>query len=255
MKAVILAGGFGTRLSEQTEVKPKPMVEIGDQPIIWHIMKQLSVHGISEFIIALGYKGQMITQYFVNYAQFSGDCTVSTQTGSVTSNGHASEDRTVHLVNTGLETMTGGRVKRVREYLDDEPFLLTYGDGVSDVDVTQLRNFHDAHGKLATVTAVQPRARFGALSFNGDLVESFNEKVQSQEAWINGGYFILSPSVIDLIDSEDTSWEQTPVMRLAEQKEMLAYRHQGFWQCMDTLRELRLLQELWDSGDAPWKVW
>lgn len=255
MKAVILAGGFGTRLSEQTEVRPKPMVEIGGQPIIWHIMKQLSSHGISEFIVALGYKGQMITEYFVNYTQFSGDCTVSTKVGTIDARGAAAEDWTVHLANTGLNTMTGGRIRRVKDYLDDAPFLMTYGDGVADVDISALREFHISHGKRATVTAVQPSARFGALSFNGDLVASFNEKVQSQEAWINGGFFILNPDVIDLIDSDATSWEQEPVKRLAELGEMAAYKHDGFWQCMDTLRELNILQDLWETGTAPWKTW
>lgn len=255
MKAVILAGGFGTRLSEQTEVRPKPMVEIGGQPILWHIMKQLSSHGITEFIVALGYKGQMITEYFVNYTQFSGDCTVNTKVGTIDTRGTASEDWTVHLANTGLNTMTGGRIRRVKDYLDDAPFLMTYGDGVANVDVSALQEFHASHGKRATVTAVQPSARFGALSFNGDLVESFNEKVQSQEAWINGGFFILNPDVIDLIDSDSTSWEQEPVKRLAESGEMAAFKHDGFWQCMDTLRELNILQELWDTGTAPWKTW
>ena len=255
MKAVILAGGFGTRLSEQTEVRPKPMVEIGGQPIIWHIMKQLSSHGISEFIVALGYKGQMITEYFVNYTQFSGDCTVSTKVGTIDARGAASEDWTVHLANTGLNTMTGGRIRRVKDYLDDGPFLMTYGDGVADVDISALREFHISHGKRATVTAVQPSARFGALSFNGDLVASFNEKVQSQEAWINGGFFVLEPSIFDYIDNDTTIWEKDPLEKLVKENQVNVYKHDGFWQSMDTLRDKTYLEELWSNENPPWKIW
>ncbi len=255
MKAVILAGGLGTRLAEQTEVVPKPMVEIGGRPIIWHIMKHLSFYGINEFIVALGYKSEVIKRYFLHYAQLNSNCTIDLRTGDVFRQKAATEDWVLHLVDTGANTMTGGRVKRLESVIGNETFLLTYGDGVSDVDIDRLRLFHEDHGRSATVTAVRPPARFGGIVFDGDRVDSFTEKPQIGEGWINGGYFILEPSVIDFIAGDETSWEKEPLEQLTKENELYAYRHEGFWQCMDTIRELRLLEEHWQSGNAPWKVW
>lgn len=255
MKAVILAGGLGTRLSEETVVKPKPMVEIGDHPILWHIMKHLSHFGIDEFVIALGYKGKMIRQYFLGYAQLNSDCTVQLHTGDVLRHGLGDERWTIHLVDTGRETQTGGRLKRIAQYVAGETFLFTYGDGVANVDIHQLLAFHRERQKLATVTAVRPAARFGALEYDGDRVTSFNEKPQTGEGWINGGFFLLEPAVIDYIEGDQTPWEREPVDRLVAEDQLVMYRHEGYWQCMDTLRELRTLQNLWDAGEAPWKVW
>ncbi len=260
MKAVILAGGFGTRLSEETVLKPKPMVEVGGKPILWHIMKIYAAYGIKEFIITLGYKGEMIKDYFLNFYAFNNDISVDLATGTTTiHNGGDTKLQTdwlVHLVDTGLHTQTGGRLKRVKTWLgDDETFLFTYGDGVADIDIESLIKFHQSHGKLATVTAVRTPARFGRMAFEGDQVRDFYEKPQSGEGWINGGFFVLNRRVIEYIDGDDTPWERDPSERLAREGQMVGYRHYGFWSCMDTLREKNYLEDLWNSGKAPWKIW
>ena len=256
MKAVILAGGFGTRISEESHLKPKPMIEIGDHPILWHIMKILSHHGINEFIICAGYRQYMIKEYFADYFLHCSDITFDfTKDGEMTVHSNVSEPWKVTIVNTGLNTMTGGRIKRIREYLDDEPFLLTYGDGVSDVDIGKLTEFHRSHGKIATITAVHPTGRFGVLDISNNRIRSFNEKSESDTDWINGGFMILDPKVIDYIDGDDTVFEKGPMDRLCADGQLMAYRHPGFWQCMDTLRDKQKLEELWSSGDAPWKIW
>ncbi len=260
MKAVILAGGFGTRLSEETILKPKPMVEVGGKPILWHIMKIYAAYGIKEFIITLGYKGEMIKDYFLNFYAFNNDISVDLATGTTTiHNGGDTKLQTdwrVHLVETGLHTQTGGRLKRVKTWLgDDDTFLFTYGDGVADIDIESLIKFHQSHGKLATVTAVRTPARFGRMAFEGDHVRDFYEKPQSSEGWINGGFFVLNRRVIDYIDGDDTPWERAPSERLAREGQMVGYRHYGFWSCMDTLREKHYLEELWTTGKAPWKIW
>jgi len=256
MKAVILAGGIGSRLSEETTVRPKPMVEIGGRPILWHIMNIYGAHGIDEFIIALGYKGEVIKQYFLNYYALNSDLTIDLRTGRQTIYDGARPDWRVHLVHTGLETQTGGRVKRLRNWIrDDETFLLTYGDGVADVNITELVDWHRTHGRLATVTTVKPPARFGRIGFDGDAVTTFREKAEDSEGWINGGFFVLSGRTLDYIDGDDTVLERQPIERLAREGELMAYRHTGFWSCMDTLKEKTMLEELWASGDPPWKIW
>ena len=255
MKVVILAGGFGTRLSEETDHKPKPMVQIGGREVLWHIMKIYAHYGFEEFVIALGYKGESIKRYFLEYRLLNSSLTVSLATGDTTSHGGDCPDWTVHLVDTGLETMTGGRLKRLAKWLGDDTFMLTYGDGVGDIDVGRLLAFHRGHGRLATVTAVRPPARFGGLEFSGDRVSRFTEKPQIGEGWINGGFFVLEPRVLDYIAGDDTMWEREPLERLAEEGELMAYRHESFWQSMDTLRDVRLLESLWRSNEAPWKVW
>jgi len=255
MKAVILAGGFGTRISEETTVRPKPMVEIGDKPILWHIMKTFHAHGINDFIICCGYKGFAIKQYFANYLIDTSDVTFDGRTRDVEIHRTDAEDWRVTLVDTGLETMTGGRLKRVREYLGDAPFCMTYGDGVSDVDIRASIDFHRRHGKMATVTAVQPPGRYGALDRAGEQVTGFTEKPRGDGGLINGGFFVLSPRCLDLIDGDHISWEGAPLTGLAEMGELMAFEHLGFWQPMDTLREKNLLEELWRSGEAPWKTW
>ena len=255
MKVVILAGGVGSRLSEETEVRPKPMVEIGGKPILWHIMMHYAHFGHREFVIALGYKGDVIKKYMVDYASLSRDLTVDLKTGEVRMKGDASEEWTVHLVDTGLESQTGGRIKRVAPLVGKEPFLLTWGDGVSDIDLDDLVRFHRRHGKLATLTAVRPTARFGHLELNGDQVVEFSEKPQTKEGWINGAFFVLEPEVFDYIDGDLTHWEKEPLERLAREGQLMAYQHNSFWQCMDTLREKKYLENLWQSGSAPWKVW
>src|SRR5262245_40076498 len=255
MKVVILAGGFGTRLSEETHLRPKPMVEIGGRPILWHIMKHYARHGFREFLIALGYKGDVIKRFFLDYRLLDDTLMVDLATGAVTTAGERTDDWLVHLVDTGIHTGTGGRVRRLAGSLGDGPFLLTYGDGVSDVDLTALLRFHRAHGRLATVTAVRPPARFGGLRFEGDLFGEFTEKPQIGEGWINGGFMVLEPGILRYLDDDDTSLESDALERLALDRELVAYRHDGFWQCMDTLRDVRLLESLWDSGKAPWKVW
>ncbi len=254
VKVVILAGGLGTRLAEETTVRPKPMVEIGGRPILTHIMRWYSHFGYNEFIIALGYKGELIKQYFLNFYALNSDITVELQSGNVTVHDGHREKWIVHLVDTGAETMTGGRVRRLRKWLTDETFMLTYGDGLADVDLAALVAFHHQHGRLATVTAVRPPARFGELAFEGDRVTRFTEKPQTGEGWINGGFFVLNRTVLDYIPGDQTMWEVEPMRRLAEQGDLMAYRHPGFWQPMDTLREKQQLQDLWQSGRAPWMV-
>jgi len=256
MKVAILAGGVGTRLAEETVVKPKPMVEIGGRPILWHIMKHYSGYGHNEFVVALGYKGEYIKKYMLDYCAIQDDLTIHTGTGEVIKhNSPSTPDWTVDLVDTGIDTLTGGRVKRLAPYLGKGTFMLTWGDGVSDVRLDKLVAFHRSHGRLATVTAVRPPARFGQLVFDGDTVVEFNEKPQTREGWINGAFFVLEPGVLDYVDGDETQWERGPMENLARDGELVAYRHTSFWQCMDTLRDKKLLQELWDSGAAPWKTW
>ncbi|MCB9122105.1 MAG: glucose-1-phosphate cytidylyltransferase [Caldilinea sp.] len=252
MKVVILAGGLGTRLAEETSVRPKPMVEIGGRPILDHIMRWYAHHGYKEFIVALGYKGEFIKQYFLNYYPLNSDISVSLGTGEVIVHEREREDWIVHLVETGTNTMTGGRLARLRPWLTDDTFMLTYGDGLADVDLHALCTFHQTHGRLATVTAVRPPARFGELVFDGDMVARFTEKPQTGEGWINGGFFVLSRSVLDYIDGDQTPWEAEPMQKLAWERQLYAFRHAGFWQPMDTLREKQFLEELWNSGQAPW---
>jgi len=254
MKTVLLAGGLGTRLSEETTLKPKPMVEIGERPMLEHIMNIYGAFGFNEFVVALGYKGEVIKDYFMHYYQRRCNLTVDLGTGTVTANDAGlHQDWRVHLVDTGAATQTGGRLLRVRDYIGKERFMLTYGDGVSDVDVRKLVEFHIAHGKKATLTGVRPPARFGGLIFNDSgLVSEFTEKPQTGEGWINGGFFVLEPEVLDYIASPETIWEREPLEKLAEDGELMVFRHEGFWQAMDTLREKRLLEELWSSGNAPW---
>lgn len=257
MKTVILAGGLGTRLSEETITRPKPMVQIGDKPILWHIMKVYAAHGIDDFIICLGYKGYYIKEYFANYFLHTSDVTFHMAENSVEIHRQRAEPWNVTLVDTGQDTLTGGRLKRVAQYLDDEPFCFTYGDGVADVDIGAAIAFHRRHGKLATVTAVQPPGRYGALQTtpNGDAVTGFLEKPHGEGGLINGGFFVLSPRVIDLIDDDLTAWETTPMQRLAEMDELRAWRHDGFWQPMDTLREKNQLDAMIREGRAPWISW
>ena len=256
MKAVILAGGLGTRISEETHLKPKPMIEVGGQPVLWHIMKMYSHYGINEFIICCGYKGYVIKEYFANYFLHMSDVTFDMEKNSMEVHQRNAEPWRVTLVDTGEETMTGGRIKRVASYLKDEPaFCLTYGDGVSDVNITELIAFHHQHGMQATLTATLPPGRFGALDIRGDHVAGFKEKPKGDGAMINGGFFVLSPSVLDLIESDATIWEREPLETLANQGQLLAFQHSGFWQPMDTLRDKMHLEELWASGDAPWKSW
>ena len=255
MKAVILCGGLGTRLSEETGLRPKPMIEIGGLPILWHIMKSYAVYGVREFVLALGYKGEMIKDFFVNYRHRSRSLTVELQRGEITVHQGASEDWIVHLLDTGANTQTGGRLKRAARFIGPEPFLMTYGDGVADVDIGRLVACHRAQGRLATVTAVRPPARFGGLVFTGDLVTQFTEKPQVGEGWINGGFFVLQPEIADYIPGDETLWEREPIERLAGEGQLAAFRHEGFWQCMDTLRDVRLLESLWLEGRAPWKQW
>lgn len=258
MKAVILAGGRGTRLSEETATRPKPMVDIGSKPILWHVMKQLSGHGIDHFVICLGHKGYVIKEWFANYLLHTSDVTFDMQSGGMDVHQSTTEPWKVTLVETGEDTQTGGRLKRVLPYVgDDDCFLFTYGDGVSDVDVGALVAFHRAHGRKATVTAVQPAGRFGALDLDPDTgaVRRFQEKPRGDGAWINGGYFILHPSVGDYIDGDETPWESGPVNRLAADDELRAYEHAGFWYAMDTLRDRTTLERLWAQGDPPWRTW
>ncbi len=254
MKAVILAGGRGTRISEESHLKPKPMIEIGGRPILWHIMSLYGRHGVDEFIIALGYKGEVIKQYFANYARHSSDITVDTRRGEIMYHRNYAEPWRVTLVDTGQDTMTGGRLKRVAHYLqDDDCFCMTYGDGVADIDIGALIGFHAAHGRAATLTAVIPPARYGALVLDGDRVERFTEKPPGDNGFINGGFFVLSPSVIDCIGGDATPWERDPLESLARDGELQAFRHTGFWHAMDTLRDRNHLEALWQSGQAPWQ--
>ena len=256
MKAVILAGGLGTRLSEETGTKPKPMVEIGGKPILWHIMKSYSAHGINDFIICCGYKGYVIKEYFTNYFLHMSDITFDIKNNSMQVHNKRAEEWTVTLVDTGDDSMTGGRLKRVKDYLiDEEDFCFTYGDGVSNVNISDLLKFHRAHGKDATVTATYPPGRFGALEIRGDYVESFKEKPKGDGAMINGGFFVLKPKVIDLIEDDFTDWEDGPLVQLADEGRLLAFVHDDFWQPMDTVRDRNTLEKLWESGRAPWKIW
>jgi glucose-1-phosphate cytidylyltransferase len=254
-KAVILAGGLGTRLSEETETRPKPMVEIGGKPIIWHIMKAYSAHGVNEFVVCLGYKGYIVKEYFANYYLHQTDVTFDIGANTMEVHQHRAEPWRVTLVDTGAKTMTGGRLRRVARYLGADTFCMTYGDGVSNVDMGRLFEFHRTNGLLATLTAVRPPGRFGAVELDDGKVEAFHEKPAGDGGWINGGFFVLSPKVIDYIDDDATVWEQGPLERLAREGQLGAYRHEGFWQPMDTLRDKRHLEELWQTGQAPWKVW
>ena len=255
MKVIVLAGGLGTRLQEETTVKPKPMVEIGDRPILWHIMNIYAAFGHKEFLVALGYKGEVIKNYFLNYYYSRNSCSIHLGSGQVDVHDGDREDWTVHLIDTGARTDTGGRVKRLAKWIGNETFMMTYGDGVANVNISELIAFHRKHRKLATVTAVRPPARFGGIIFNGDQVIRFVEKPQIGEGWINGGFFVLEPGVLDYIEGDRTIFEQEPLERLAEDGQLMAYRHDDFWQCMDTLRDVRLLESLWQQGIAPWKVW
>ncbi len=256
MKAVILAGGFGSRLSEETTERPKPMVEIGGRPILWHIMKIYSAHGVNDFVICLGYKGYFIKEYFANYFLHSSDVTFDLANNRLEVHHHSAEPWRVTLIDTGLHTQTGGRIKRVLPYVQDEEcFCMTYGDGVSNVDITATIDFHKKQGKLATVTATQPSGRFGSLEMNGESVTGFQEKPAGDGQWINAGFFVLSPKVGEYIAGDSTAFEQEPLRRLATEGQLNAWRHRGFWQPMDTLREKNYLEELWASGKAPWKVW
>lgn len=255
MRAVILAGGLGTRLGEETSVRPKPMIEIGGMPILWHIMKIYSAYGVNEFVVCLGYKGYLIKEFFANYYLHTDDVTIDLGRSAIEVHHKRAEPWRVTLVDTGADTMTGGRLKAVSEYIPaDEPFCFTYGDGVSSVDVGKLIAFHREHGRKATITAVAPPGRFGALEFDGDLVRSFREKPAGDGGLINGGFFVLDPSVLDFIDGPEISWEREPLERLAEAGDLAAFRHEGFWQPMDTLRDKLYLEELWQQG-APWKCW
>jgi len=257
MKAVILAGGLGTRLSEETDIKPKPMIEIGHRPILWHIMKIYSAHGVNEFVICCGYKGYLIKEYFSNYFLHMSDVTFDMSENSMQVHQNYAEPWKVTVVDTGEDTMTGGRLRRAYEYVkNDEAFCFTYGDGVGDVDITKLIMFHKEHGKQATLTATRPPGRYGALKFNseGD-VERFEEKPQGDGSWINGGFFVLSPKVVDRIAEDSSSWEDEPLSGLAQDGQLAAFKHEGFWQPMDTLREKNLLNDLWEADEAPWKVW
>src|SRR5262245_4198924 len=256
MKAVILAGGLGSRLAEETVARPKPMIEIGGKPILWHIMNIFACHGITEFIVALGYRAEVVKEYFLNFYALNNDLTLDLATGGTRIHDGRQPRWKVHLVDTGLNTQTGGRVKRLERWLEnDSTFMLTYGDGVSDVDIHALMRFHRAHGKLATVTAVRPPARFGGLAFDGTRVAEFTEKPQVGEGWINGGFFVLEREAIRYIDGDETLWERDPLERLAADGQLHAYMHDGFWQPMDTLRDRKLLEELWAGGAAPWKRW
>jgi len=256
MKCVILAGGLGTRISEETHLRPKPMIEIGGKPILWHIMKAYSAHGVNDFVICCGYKGYIIKEYFANYFLHMSDVTFDMVHNRMEVHEQNAEPWRVTLVDTGEDTMTGGRLRRVKEYLKNEDaFCFTYGDGIADVDISALIAFHEAHGKLATVTAVLPPGRFGALAREGDAVRGFIEKPRGEGGWINGGFFVLSPKVIDYISQNATSWELEPMAQLAAQEQLQAFEHNGFWQPMDTLREKNLLEDLWSSGKAPWKKW
>ena len=256
MKVVILAGGFGTRLSEETDVKPKPMVEIGGKPILWHIMKTYSSYGFNDFIILLGYKGYTIKEFFSNYFLHQSDVTIDLSNNSVDVHQNQSEPWKVTLLDTGINTMTGGRIKQAKKYIGNEDFLLTYGDGLSDVDILTLVDFHKKHKKAITMTAVQPDGRYGALDIIGDnLISSFDEKPKGDGSWINGGFFVCQPSVLDYIESDETIFEQEPLSNLAVDNQLMAYKHEGFWQSMDTLRDKKVLCRLWDDKNAPWKNW
>jgi glucose-1-phosphate cytidylyltransferase len=255
MKTVILAGGLGTRLSEETSIHPKPMVEIGGKPMLWHILSIYSAYGYNDFAIALGYKGDVIKKYFLDFYSLNNNLFVDLESGQIEPRGGDHPKWHVCLVDTGDSTQTGGRIKRMRPVIGNEAFMLTYGDGVADIDIGKLVAFHKSHGRLATVTAVRPPSRFGQIVLDGAQIRNFAEKPQTSEGWINGGFFILEPGVFDYIDGDDTTWEKGPMQRLAEDGELFGYRHEGFWQPMDTLRDKTLLNEMWEEGRAPWKTW
>jgi glucose-1-phosphate cytidylyltransferase len=255
MKVGILAGGLGTRLAEETEVKPKPMVEIGGQPILWHVMMHYSRYGYREFVIALGYKGEYIKRWMREFSTLHSNMRVETGSGTVTLHDRHQQDWTVDLGDTGQNTATGGRIKRLKDWMGEGTFLLTWGDGVADVDLDALLRFHRSHGKLATLTAVRPPARFGHLELDGDRIAEFTEKPQTSEGWINGAFFVLEPGIFDYIDGDATQWEKEPLERLAAEGQLMAYRHKSFWQCMDTIRDKKLLEKLWSEGSPPWRTW
>lgn len=255
MKVVLLAGGLGTRLSEESHLKPKPMIEIGGRPILWHIMKIYSKYGLNDFIVCCGYKSYVIKEYFANYFLHLSDVTFDLQNNKMEVHHNEAEPWRVTLVDTGETTMTGGRLKRIRKYLDNEDFCLTYGDGLADVEISELLRFHKEHGALATLTTAQPPGRFGALNLEGNHVKTFKEKPAGDGNWINGGFFVLNPKVLDLIEGDSTIWEQEPLEKLSAQGQLRAYHHHGFWQPMDTLRDKNQLEQLWSTGKAPWKVW
>jgi len=256
MKVAILAGGVGTRLAEETAIKPKPMVEIGGRPIIWHIMMLYSHYSYKDFLIALGYKGEYIKKYMIDYCTLNTNITVDLKSGEVKKQSEHTQDWQVQLVDTGVDSLTGTRIRQLAPYIGNETFMLTWGDGVSNVDINKLLEFHKSHGKLATLTAVRPMARFGHLEIQDDEVVEFSEKSQTKAGWINGAYFVLEPGVFDYIDEKrNVSWERGPLEKLAKDGQLMAYKHQSFWQCMDTLRDKKLLQDLWTSGEAPWKIW
>ena len=255
MKVAILAGGLGTRLSEETVEKPKPMVEIGGKPILWHIMMMYAHHNFKDFTVALGYKAGVIKKYMVDYCSLNSNLTVNLKDGKVKRHGGYTPDWNVNLIDTGLYTNTGGRIKRLAPYMGNETFMLTWGDGLSDLDLNDLLTFHHSHGKLATLTAVRPPARFGHLDLEGHQITEFSEKPQTREGWINGAFFVLEPGIFDYIAGDNTQWEKEPLEKLATDGQLMAYKHTGFWQCMDTLRDKRRLEDLWEKGSAPWKIW
>ena len=255
MKVAILAGGLGSRLAEETDLRPKPMVEIGGKPILWHIMMHYAHYNMKDFVIALGYKGEVIKKYMIDYCHLNRNLTVNIGTGRVKMSGAPIEDWRVELVDTGIKTQTGGRIRRLAPHIGNETFMLTWGDGVSNIDLNRLLEFHRRHGKMATLTAVRPTARFGHLEMQDDQIVEFSEKPQTKEGWINGAFFVLEPGVFDYIDGDSTHWEKEPLERLAREGQLMAYRHNDFWQCMDTIREKRYLENLWATEQAPWRVW
>jgi len=256
MKVVILAGGFGTRLSEETNLRPKPMVEIGGKPILWHIMNIYASHGINEFIIALGYKGEYIKEYFLSFNDINNNISIDLSTGEKTIHNGIQPNWKVHLIDTGLHTKTGGRLKRLSSWIDkDETFMFTYGDGVADINLRKLMEFHVSHGKLATVTTVRAPARFGRISFDGHKIKQFFEKSTEAEGWINGGFFVLNKKALDYIEGDASIWERDPIKQLAVNDQLMGYKHTGFWSCMDTLKEKNMLEDLWNSSKSPWKIW
>lgn len=255
MKAVLLAGGLGTRLAEETEIKPKPMVEIGGHPILWHIMQLYAHFGFNDFVVALGYKGHVIKKFMMDYNTLNSNMTVKPNSGQIMYHKSGKQDLTVELIDTGLHTQTGGRLKRLAPYINDERFFMTYGDGVSNVDIRALLEFHKKHGKLCTLTAVRPPARFGHMLFEDELVTKVSNQLQTEEGWINGGFLVCEPQVLDYIDGDSTAWEKEPLERIAADGQLMAYKHEGFWQCMDTIRDKVHLENLWSQGNPPWKLW